>query len=246
MIPGLGTVLNTATILAGGGLGIAAGDRIPERVRHTVVQALGLFTVALGVRTALLPAVGHGPAPDLAIVLLSLLLGGVIGSVLDIDGRLSRFGDAVQRRLTRGAPTEAGGTLAVAFVTTSLLFCVGPLTILGSFDDGARGDLLLLGIKSTLDGFAALAFTVSLGRGVLLSAVTVVVVQGSLTALAFVTRGALDTYLVTQALGAGGVILLGIGVVLLELRRLRMPDLLPALAVAPLLAALVRRFGLPL
>jgi len=247
MIPGLGTALNVATVLVGGGLGLAAGERIPARVSHTVVQVLGLFSIVLGVRTALLAAVSHGPAPDLAIVLLALLVGTVIGSWLDIDGVLARFGDAVERRLSgEAAPAETQGRLAVAFVTTSLLFCVGPLTILGSFNDGARGDLLLLGIKSTLDGFAALAFAMSLGRGVLLSALTVAVVQGALTALAVATRGALDTYLVTQALGAGGVLLVGIGVGLLELRRLRVAGMLPALVIAPLLAACIRYFGLPL
>ena len=247
MIPGLGTLLNTATVLVGGGLGLVAGDRIPERVRHTVVQALGLFTVVLGIKTALLPAIAGSVAPDLAIVLLALLGGTVLGAALDIDGALLRFGEVVQRRLTGSGPEADGGrSLALAFVSTSLLFCVGPLTILGAYNDGARGDLLLLGIKSALDGFAALAFTVSLGRGVLLSAASVAVVQGTLTAVAVLTRGALDTYLVAQALGVGGLLLVGIGMGLLDLPRPRVANMLPALLIAPLLAILVRRLGAPL
>ena len=117
------------------------------------------------------------------------MAGTAIGSALDLDGPLQRFGGAVEARLGGAA---ADGRMARALVTTSLLFCVGPLTILGSFEDGARGDILLLGIKSALDGVAALAFGASLGAGVLLSAVTVLVVQGSLTAAAYLTRGALD------------------------------------------------------
>ncbi len=136
--------------------------------------------------------------------------------------------------------------MAEALVTTSLLFCVGPLTILGAFEDGARGDILLLAIKSALDGVAALAFGASLGAGVLLSAVTVLVVQGSLTAAAYATRGALDPVLTTAALGTGGVLLLAIGIGLLDIRRSRVPDMLPALVVAPLLELAVRAWNIPI
>jgi uncharacterized protein len=243
LIPGLGTLLNTATVLTGGGLGITAGSRIPERVREGLIAILGLFIVVYGVRTAISPAFSGRAAPDLAVVLLALLVGTAIGSILDLDGRLHRFGDAVEARVGGG---DGDGRLARALVTTSLLFCVGPLTILGSFDDGARGDILLLGIKSALDGVAALAFGASLGVGVLLSAVTVLVVQGALTAAAYLTRGAVDPALVTAALGAGGVLLVAIALGLLEVRRLRVADMLPALLVAPLFELAVRSWNLPI
>lgn len=245
MIPGLGTLLNTATVLTGGGLGISAGSRIPERVRDGLIAILGLFIVVYGVRTAISPAFSGRAAPDLAVVLLALLVGTAIGSILDLDGRLHRFGDAVEARVG-GGDGEGHGRLARALVTTSLLFCVGPLTILGSFNDGARGDILLLGIKSALDGVAALAFGASLGVGVLLSAVTVLVVQGALTAAAYLTRGAVDPALVTAALGAGGVLLVAIALGLLEVRRLRVADMLPALLVAPLFELAVRTWNLPI
>ena len=239
----MGTLLNTATVLTGGGIGIAAGDRIPARVREGLVAILGLFTLVYGLHTALAPAFPGSAAPDLAVVLLALLVGTAIGSALDLDGRLRRFGAAVEARVGGEA---SDGRMAHALVTTSLLFCVGPLTILGSFDDGARGDILLLGIKSALDGVAALAFGASLGAGVLLSAVTVLVVQGALTAAAYSSRGALDPVLTTAALGAGGVLLTAIGIGLLELRRLRVPDMLPALVTAPLIELAVRSWHIPI
>jgi uncharacterized membrane protein YqgA involved in biofilm formation len=239
----VGTLLNTATVLSGGGIGIAAGQRIPPRVRETLITVLGLFTLVYGVRTALSPAFSGAAAPDLPVVLLALLAGTAAGSALDLDGLLQRLGAAVEARLGRG---NRDGRMARALVTTSLLFCVGPLTILGSFEDGARGDILLLGIKSALDGVAALAFGASLGAGVLLSAVTVLVVQGSLTAAAYLTRGVLDPVLTTAALGAGGFMLIAIAMGLLEVRRLRVADMLPALVVAPLFALAVRAWHIPI
>ena len=231
-------------MLSGGCIGIGAGRRIPARVRQGLVAILGLFTVVYGVHTALSPAFSGGVAPDLAVVLLALLVGTAAGAALDLDGVLLRFGRAVEARV--GGSEGRDGRMAQALVTTSLLFCVGPLTILGSFEDGARGDILLLGIKSALDGVAALAFGASLGAGVLLSAVTVLVVQGGLTAAAYLTRGVLDPVLTTAALGAGGFMLVAIGLGLLEVRRLRVPDMLPALVLAPLFELAVRTWNIPI
>ncbi|MBJ7593589.1 MAG: DUF554 domain-containing protein [Candidatus Dormibacteraeota bacterium] len=239
----MGTLLNTATVLTGGAIGIRAGDRIPARVRESLIAVLGLFTMVYGFRTALSPAFNGSPAPDLALVLLALLVGTAVGSALDLDGRLQRLGAAIEARIGRAAPD---GRMAHALVTTSLLFCVGPLTILGSFEDGARGDILLLGIKSALDGVAALIFGASLGAGVLLSAVTVLVVQGSLTAAAYFSRGVLDPVLTTAALGAGGFMLIAIALGLLNIRRLRVPDMLPALVIAPLVALAARGWHIPI
>jgi uncharacterized membrane protein YqgA involved in biofilm formation len=244
VIVGAGTLLNTATVLAGGTVGSLAGHRIPLRVRELVVQVLGIFTIVYGAKVAITPSFHE--APHLAIVLIGLLAGSVVGSLLDIDGALIRLGGWVERRLMRGdagGDEPGSGRVARAFVTASLLYCVGPLTILGSFDDGARGDILLLGIKSTLDGIAALAFAVTLGRGVLLSAISVLVAQGALTGVAYATRGSIDEFLVTQALGAGGLMLVAIGLGLLEIRRIRVADMLLALIAAPVLAAVSRAFG---
>jgi len=244
MIVGAGTLLNTATVLTGGAVGTLAGHRIPVRLRDLVIQVLGIFTVVYGVKVAITPSFQE--APHLTIVLIGLLAGTVVGSLLDIDGALLRFGGWAERRLVRRGGSDAeqtSGRVARAFVTTSLLYCVGPFTILGSFDDGARGDILLLGIKSTLDGIASLAFAVTLGPGVLLSAASVVAVQGTLTGVAYATRGSLDQFLVTQALGAGGFMLVAIGLGLLDIRRIRVADMLPGLILAPVVAAMSRAFG---
>jgi len=210
-------------------------------VRDGLIMALGLFTTVYGVRTAI--TASFNVAPDLAIVLLALVCGTAIGAALDLDGALKRFGARVEARVARGAPD---GRMAQALVTTSLLFCVGPLTVLGCFEDGARGDILLLGIKSALDGVAALAFGATLGAGVLLSAVTVLVVQGALTAVAYLSRTLLDPFLISAALGAGGLMLVALGITLLQLRRLPVADMLPALVVAPLFELAVRSLHLPL
>jgi hypothetical protein len=226
-------------VLTGGVVGSVAGHRIPERLRELVVQVLGIFVVVYGVKVAITPS--FHDSPHLAIVLIGLLAGSAVGSLLDIDGALLRFGAWAERQLVRGGGDT--GRVARALVTTTLLYCVGPLTILGTFDDGARGDILLLGIKSTLDGIASLAFAITLGRGVLLSAGSVLVVQGALTGVAWATRGAVDQFLVTQALGAGGLMLVAIGLGLLEIRRIRVADMLPGLVLAPLVAAMSRAFG---
>ena len=210
-------------------------------MRDGLIMALGLFTTVYGVRTAI--TASFNVAPDLAIVLLALVCGTAIGAALDLDGALKRFGARVEARVARGAPD---GRMAQALVTTSLLFCVGPLTVLGCFEDGARGDILLLGIKSALDGVAALAFGATLGAGVLLSAVTVLVVQGALTAVAYLSRTLLDPFLISAALGAGGLMLVALGITLLQLRRLPVADMLPALVVAPLFELAVRSLHLPL
>lgn len=250
MIPGTGTALNCATILAGGTIGTLAGERIPERVREGLMSVLGVFTLVYGVKTALTASVGKAQ-PDLAVVLVGLLVGTVVGALLRIDDGLAALGRMVERRLSRGR--ETGGeeqaserSVSRALVTTSLLFCIGPLTILGSFEDGASGDILLLGIKAALDGVASLAFAATLGPGVLLSALTVLVVQGSLTGLAVLGRDSLDPNLVTQTLSAGGFLLILIGVGLLRIRRFAVADMLPALLATPLFAWLVALLHLPL
>jgi len=246
--PGTGTALNCITILVGGGVGTIAGERIPQRLRHNLLAVLGLFTLVYGVRTALLTSVG-GARIDLADVLVALIIGTALGTLLRLDLGIAAFGRLVERRLGRRRGSIGLGSersLATAFVTTSLLFCIGPLTVLGSFQDGGQGDILLLGIKSGLDGVAALAFAVSLGPGVLLSAVTVLLVQGTLTAAAAATRGNLDGLLVTQSLAAGGFLLTGIGLGLLEIRRVAVADMLPALAIAPLVAWVARALNVPI
>jgi uncharacterized protein len=241
MFPGFGTLVNVATVLLGAGLGLVLGHRLPERTRATVTDALGLVTLLIGALSAvrvtspdLAAAVGRS-APVL-IVLGALLLGGIAGSLLDIERRLAEFGDWLRRRLTSSGDHDR---FIEGFVTASLVFCVGPLTILGSLSDGLGlgADQLLL--KATLDGFAAIAFAASLGIGVMASALAVAVIQGSLTLVGVLIGDFLPAAHLDAITACGGLLLVGVGLRLLAIRMVPVGNLLPALVVAPLLVQLI-------
>jgi uncharacterized protein len=230
-----GTLLNVATVLAGTLIGLLLGSRIPARVGSSLTTGLGLFTLlfglAMGLRIFTDPAAR--PGDDLA-VLAAVLLGVAIGEALRLHDGLEALGAWFQRRLA----TPEGGRpsrVAEAFVTASLIFCVGPLTILGSLDNGLTGDVQLLAIKSLLDGVASVAFASALGPGVALSAITVLVVQGGIAGLAFALRDVMDETTILAVTAAGGVILLGVALRLLELKAVRVASFLPALLLAPVL-----------
>lgn len=247
MVPGAGTLLNMVTVLVGAGLGIALGGRLPERTRTTVTDALGLVTLVIGaLNVAALsdPAfrTAVGDSAPLLVVLGALLLGGITGSLLDLEARLERSGAWLQRRLVGagGAGSSAGRERFVeGYVSASLVFVVGPLAILGPLSDGLGRGIDQLALKSTLDGFAALAFAASFGWGVAASALSVGVVQGLLTLLGALLGGLLPEALVSSVTATGGVLLLGVGLRLLHVKPVAVGDMLPALVVAPVLTALV-------
>ncbi|MBI3521781.1 MAG: DUF554 domain-containing protein [Chloroflexi bacterium] len=224
-----GTVLNAATVLAGGMLGTFLGDRLPERIRENVIHGVGLFTIAMGLRFAF-------ETSNLLFLLGSILLGGIIGSLASLDARLTALGDRLQRRYGGG-----GGTLSEAFVTSTIVFCVGPLTFLGSIQNGLTGDASLLIIKSVLDGFTAIALAATLGWGVLLSVVVILVYQGGLAAGATALSGALSEMQLVEMSAVGGLLILGVGLKLLRIRDVRVADYLPAVLIAPVLVAIVAR-----
>ena len=250
MLRGAGTLLNMATILLGSGLGVLLGGRLPERTRVTVTDALGLVTLVIGALSIasladpdLRRAVGDGG--PLLLVLGALVVGGVTGSLLGLERRLEQSGAWLQRRLGGSRPGGTPGSSAArdrfveGYVSASLVFVVGPLAILGSLSDGLGRGIEQLALKSTLDGFAALAFASSLGWGVAAAALSVGVVQGLLTLLGFLLGGLLPAAQIAAVTATGGVLLLGVGLRLLQLRPVAVGDLLPALVVAPLLTALV-------
>lgn len=288
--PGIGTAVNVLAVLVGSSLGLLLGARLPTRTRDTVTDALGLVTLLIGalsaaeVRSAGLVAAVGSAAPVL-VVLGAMLIGGIAGSLLNIEARLEGFGGWLRTRLGRGfgrrrqLPEEVsareGGSRHVSagrsaadpaiastpvgrhasepgradyaarerfiegFVTASLVFCVGPLTILGSLSDGlGRGaDQLIL--KAVLDGFASIAFAASLGAGVMASVVAIVVVQGSLTLLGVFVGGVLSEAHLAAITATGGLLLLGVGLRLLQIKAVPVGNLLPALLVAPMLVSLV-------
>ena len=242
MFIGIGTVANVVTVAAGAVIGRLLGDRIPARTSSTITDVLGLITLVLGVGSALSMSSAAlteavGPGAPMLIVLGSLLFGAVVGSALRVEERLE-WGATWLR--TRFAPTGDAGTFVDAIVTPTLLFCVGPLTILGSMSDGlGRGADQLL-VKSVLDGFAAIAFASTLGWGVVFSAVAVGIVQGSLTLAAFLLGDLFSAAQIDALTATGGVLLTALGVRLLKLKNIPVGDLLPALVFAPILVVLVQ------
>lgn len=241
---GTGTLLNMATILIGSGLGVALRGRLPERTRSTVTDALGLVTLVIGgLNVAALGDAGFrdavGDSGTLLVVLGALLVGGIVGSLLSLEARMESVGAWLQRRLAREGSGEARARFVEGYVSASLVFVVGPLAVLGSLSDGLGRGIDELALKSTLDGFASLAFAASLGWGVAASALSVGVVQGLLTLLGYLLGDLLPLALVASITATGGVLLLGVGLRLLAIKAVPVGDMLPALVVAPALTALV-------
>ncbi len=232
-----GTILNIIAVLLGGSLGTFVGGRMPQRLRETVLWALGLFTIALGVKMFL-------DSQNALIVLGAALLGGVLGEWINIDALLKRFGGWLERRFARSADSEGAARFVKGFVSASLVFCVGPMTILGAIQDGLTGNYQLLAVKSLLDGFAALAFSASLGVGVLFSVIVILIYQGGLTLLASLAQSLLTTPMINEMTAVGGLLIMGIGFgSLLELRPIRVANYLPALIIAPLIVAILHALG---
>ena len=222
-----GTLLNAATVLVGGLFGTFLGDRLSERLRENLVRGVGLFTIAMGVKFAL-------ETSNLLYALASILLGGFLGTQAGIERRLNELGAILQRRFGRGE-----GTIAEGFVTATIVFCVGPLTFLGSIQNGLSGDATLLTIKSVLDGFTAVALAATLGWGVVLTVAVILVYQGGLAAGAAAFSGLLSAAQLTEMNAVGGLLILGVGLKLLRIRDVAVADFLPAILVAPLLVAAV-------
>jgi len=222
---GLGTAINVVAVLVGGGIGTLVGARLPEAMRSTAMQAIGIVTLLVGVSNFL-------EYDNPLVPLVSVVVGLVVGELLGIEKGLERFGDGLEKRFSRG-----GSPVSRAFVTTSLLFCVGPLTVIGSLEDGLSGDYGLLALKSALDFIAALTFASVLGWGVLISAGTVLVVQGSLTLGAASLDAVVTGPMISATTATGGILIFGLGLGLLDLKEVRVANMLPALPLAPLLVA---------
>jgi len=238
-----GTIINIIAVLVGGSLGVLLGNRLPQRVRETVMHGLGLATLAIGMQLTLSQlAVAEDSLKRLTtvVVLASILAGGLIGEALDLDRRLESLGTWLEERTARrsGDGSAPVSTFSRGFVTASLVFCVGPMAIIGALRDGLNGDFTLLAIKSTLDGFAALAFASSLGIGVLFSTLSVLVYQGSLALGAQWLSLLLSETAIAEMSAAGGILMLGIGFALLEIKRVRVANLLPSIFLAPVFTAL--------
>ena len=249
-----GTILNAITVLIGSVLGMMIGDRLPTRVRETVVFGLGLVTLTVGIGNA-------QASGNIVIPLLSIAVGGMIGELLRIDVWLDSLGGWLQSRFGGAAATvdlpgddsqplnvDARTRFITGFVTASLLFCIGPLTILGSIQDGMGLPIgyQQLVIKSVLDGFAALAFAASFGVGVVFTVLTIIVVQGSLAVLGMIAGQFMTDPMVAEMTATGGMLLIGLALMLMDIKRPRVANLLPALLIAPLIVVIGTALGIDL
>jgi len=223
----LGTATNVAAIVLGSILGLLLRRKLPRRITTILTQGLGLVTALIGIKMMLV-------TENVLIVLLSVIVGGVVGELIQIESRLDTFGVRIEKRLGRQR-----GTFAKAFVTSSLLYCVGPLAILGALQDGLRGDFTLLLTKSGLDGIASVAFASTLGIGVLFSALPVLAYQGSLTIGASLLAPYLTTSVVNEMTATGGLLILGIGLNVLQVTKIKVGNMLPAILVAAILVGLL-------
>jgi uncharacterized membrane protein YqgA involved in biofilm formation len=232
-----GTIINVITIIAGSILGILFGTRLPERVRNTVLSVLGLFTLVLGVQMFL--KTNHS-----LIVLAALLLGAILGEWWRIEERLEKLGGQLQKSFSRPLRNQDLTRFVEGFLAASILFCVGPMAILGSLQDGLSGDFSLLATKAIMDGFAAMAFAASMGVGVAFSSIPILIFQGGLSLLAIQMQNLITPAMVSEMSATGGVILIGIAISnILNIRKIRTANFLPALFLAPLIVALLALFS---
>ena len=225
---GLGTLINTATVLVGGTVGIAMGNKIPDRVRIIVVQVIGMLTIGLGLSDLL-------KTHNMVFPLLGMVFGAVIGEVLRIEDRLEGIGEIIRKRF---AKRQDPGPFISGFVTASLLFCIGPLTILGAIQDASGATPQLYIIKGTLDGFMSVIFGAIHGVGVLFSAVSVFIVQGTLTLFGTRLDSLLNDRMRIELFATGGLAVMAIGLNLLEIKKIRLGSLLPGLIITPILVKL--------
>jgi len=221
----LGTFINVGAVVAGSLVGVFLHARLPGRLTKVAFQGIGLFTLFIGFTMA-------AKTRSLLVLVFSIVLGAIAGELLGIDRLLNRFGEWLKTRLRLG-----GDRFAEGLVTAFLLFCMGSMTVLGAIEEGLGGRPNLLAAKSVLDGFASLALAASLGIGVLFSVIPLFVYQGGLTLLAGSLHAAMSDVVVNEVSAAGGLILIGLGITILEIKQLKVLNMLPALVFAGALAA---------
>lgn len=212
-----GTIINAITIIIGGLAGSIAKARIQERFASLIVAALGLYTVSLGVRFAI-------ESQKMMVVVFSLVIGGFLGEWINIEKKLDQLGQYVQNR-AKGT----SGNFSQGFVTSSLLFCVGSMAIMGSLQSGLAGKHDILMTKAVMDGIISIVFASSMGIGVAASSISVAIYQGCLTLLSSVIAPYLGTAVVTEMTATGGVLLIGVGINILEIKKIKVGNLLPAI-----------------
>jgi uncharacterized protein len=229
----IGTLINSGAIVIGGVIGLLLGTRLNDKIKQTVMNGLGLFTFAYALSLFL-------KTQNALVVLGSLLVGILLGEWWKIEEGLGRLAEWLEKRFNSKSSSEATDKFIKGFLASTLIFCIGPMAILGSIEDGLTGNINTLVVKSVMDGFAAMAFTSSLGVGVLFSAFMVLLYQGSITLLSAQVQAIAAPLMMTELTATGGVILMGLAVSgLLEIKKIRTASFLPALVIAPLIVFLL-------
>lgn len=228
----LGTTVNFVAIIIGGLAGVFFGKYFPEKLRDTVIQGIGLTILVIGLQMAL-------KTNNILIVIISLVLGGVIGEGIDIQARLNSLGEYIEKKLS----AKGDGKFTKAFVTTSLIYCVGAMAIVGALEDGLNANHSILFAKSALDGITAVIFASSMGIGVVFSAVPVFVYQGSIALFAGRLQGLLSEVVVVEMTAVGGLLIFGIGITMLGIKDIKVANLLPGIFLTVPLVFLFQFFG---
>lgn len=220
----LGTIVNTAAVVIGGAFGLLIKGGLKEKYKNIIMQALALAVLFIGISSAVGNMIKEGAEPVLFII--SLVIGSGLGELADLDGKLQKLGDTLQSKLG-----SKGGNVSQAFVTTSLVFCVGTMSILGSLESGIQGVHTTLFVKSVLDGTSAIIFASTLGVGVLFSGVVILIYQGALTLGASLLQPYLTVDMLREISIVGGILIFGIGLNLLELKKIKLANMLPSIVI---------------
>lgn len=228
-----GVIVNTVAIIVGSSVGLLLKKQIPEKLTGAVMTAIGLCTVAIGIT-------GIIKGENQLVMIVSLVLGVIVGTLLDIDGKLSKLGDKLQKKSKKGNSSES--TFSQGFVTASLLFCVGAMTIVGSMNAGISGDNQMLYTKSVLDLISSSMLAASLGIGVMCAAGFVVVFQGLLVALSMLLGNFLSDFAIAELVCAGSVMITALGLNLLKITKIKVADLLPGLVFVPFVCMIFEKF----
>ena len=221
----LGTVVNALAIIAGSLIGLIFRGGIPEKYSRTIMQAMGLVVILIGLQAAI-------KTDAILVVIISLGVGTLLGELMRIEDRLEQLGQLLERRFSK-----SGGSFAKGFVATSLLFCVGAMAIVGALESGLAGNHQTLFAKSVIDGITSIVFASTMGIGVLFSALSVFVYQGAITLSASYVKSFLVPEVVGQMSAVGGLLIVAIGISILDIQKLRMGNMLPAIFM-PLIYAM--------
>lgn len=226
----LGTIVNTLSVIGGGIIGVLLRKGLPERVQHIVMQGIGLAVLAIGIKMSL-------ETKNILIVIFSIVIGGLLGEAIDIEGKLNSLGKWLERRAG-----GSGGEFTRAFVTTSLIYCVGAMAVLGAIEDGLTGKPTILYAKSILDGVSAIIFASTMGWGVIFSSLPIFCYQGVITLLASFLKDIVQGTVINELTATGGLLIIGIAMNILQITKIKIGNMLPAIILAIILAYLANNY----